>query len=247
MYYLWKIEEELKRHRFTKREVNFDWSPIIRDDFFLEGGQGNNSFLRKGEPGLHIPAIRLGDKIDIKLGTQVVFCDMEDGDYLEKKGLQSYICGFSDSGTPVFVCDNHNLVLEAWQLLKANKPTLIHIDQHKDNAKIQCKSTDSIYCTRICDYIHFAQLNHWIADDYFSLVEAQDLNKLEDVKLLKNKIVNIDIDFFVKELTMITLRDKINIISQSCQNADLITIATSPGFINQPFAVELAKLFWTYL
>ena len=247
MYSLWKIEAELKRHHFEKRDVNFDWSPIIRADFFLTGVQGNNSFLRKGETGLHVPAIRLGDETDLSLGSKVVFCDLEEDRYLEKVGLQNYICGFTKSGTPIFVCDNHNLVLEAWQLLKNRKPSLIHIDQHKDNAPIACKVTDSIYCTRICDYIQYAQENQWIKFDYLSFVESQDLPKLEQVKQLEPKIVNIDIDFFVKELTMISISDKIEIICQSCQNADLITIATSPGFIDQPFAIKLAKLFWENL
>jgi len=247
MYYLWKIEEELKRHHFIKRDVDFDWSPILRDAFFLTGDQGNNSFLKQGEAGLHIPAIRRGEAADILLGDQVVFCDFQDDDYLEKKGLLNYICGFSHSGTPIFVCDNHNLVLEAWQLLKKSRPTLIHIDQHKDNAKIQCHKGDSIYSTRICDYIHYAQLNQWIGGDYLSFVESQDMGQTKEIELLKNKIVNIDLDFFVKELTMINLRDKIDLICESCRCADLITIATSPGFIKQSFAVDLAKLFWNYL
>ena len=247
LYHLWKIEEELKRYHFEKRMIDFDWSSILREDFFLTGDQGNNSFLRNKETGLHIPAIRLGDETDISLGTLVVFCDMEDGHYLQKIGLQNYICGFSRSGTPIFVCDNHNIVLEAWQLLKTKKPSLIHIDQHKDNASIECKPTDSIYCTRICDYIQYAQLNQWIKFDYLSFVESQDLPKLKKIRSLKRKIVNIDIDFFVKDLSMITIEDKINIICQSCHHADLITIATSPGFIDQSFAIKVAKLLWLYL
>ena len=247
MYYLWKIEEELKRYQFEKREVAFDWSPIVREGFFHTGEQGNNSFLQQGETGLHIPGIQLGDESDISMGTQIVFCDFEDNHYLQKVGLKDYICGFSNSGTPIFVCDNHNMVLEAWQLLKDAKPSLIHIDQHKDNANINCNPKDSIYCTRICDYIQYAQLNQWIEFDYLSFVEAQDLDKLSKVNSINSKIVNIDIDFFVKELTMLTVAEKINIICTACRHATMITIATSPGFIDQPFAIKLTKLLWSYL
>jgi uncharacterized protein YifN (PemK superfamily) len=244
---LWKIEEELKLYLFEVKIANFDWSSIIRDEFFFTGRHGNNSFLREKEEGLHIPAIRFGHSEDLKLGKKVVFCDLEEGRYLRETGLESYICGFTSSGIPIFVCDNHNLVLEAWQLLQNNPPTLIHIDQHKDNAQIQCQPHDSIYCTRICDYIHYAQINRWIKPDYLAFVESRDLRNIEKLESIKHALVNIDLDFFVKEMSLITIQEKIAIIAQAVEKAEMITIATSPGFIDQKEAIQLARLLWDSL
>ena len=247
MYYLWKIEQELQKRKVSPSSHDIDWSAIIREAFFFEGCNGNNSFLRKEETGLHIPRITLGTINDLKAGNQIVFCDNQDDEYLQCTGLDAHICSKTNSGIPLFICDNHNLVLEAWQLFKEKKPTLIHIDQHKDDAKINCLPNASIYHTRICDYIDYAQKNEWIQFDYFSFVESQDLPQLEQASQSTNKIVNIDIDFFVKEVTMLTLEEKIEVITKSCQGASLITIATSPGFIEQELAVGITKLLARYL
>ncbi len=247
MYYLWKIEQALEKNELPLSNHQVDWSPIIRGSFFFEGHYGNNSFLRQGESGLIIPGIVMGSAMDLEVGDQVVFCDNQDDEYLQCMGLKHYVCTKTDSGIPLFICDNHNLVLEAWQLFKNECPTLIHIDQHKDNAKINCRVDEPIYHTRICDYIDYAQKKQWIKRDYFSFVESQDLPKLGEAVHTINKIVNIDIDFFVKEVTMLTLEEKINVISSCCEGATLITIATSPGFIDQSLAVEITKLLARYL
>lgn len=57
-------------------------------------------------------------------------------------------------------------------------------------------------------------------------------------------ILNLDLDFFSPELDYIPFKDKKNIILHFARQASLITVATSPFFINQVLSIEmLGKVF----
>jgi hypothetical protein len=243
-YLAWKIEKFLKEFQPEEKSVsNIDFSPILRDSYELCYPVGNASF---GNPDdtIFVPPIVAGDENDLILGDKTVFVDISEN--LNCCGLEKFICGISKSGTPIFVCDNHNFVLEAWQLIKSSKPTLIHIDQHRDEAVCKCGKDGDIQDTRICDYIDYAIKNEWISTDFLSFTESADLCKLNDIPT-ENKIVNVDVDIFVPDCTILSVEEKVQIICESAKNASLITIATSPGFIGQELSVEIAKLLWKYL
>lgn len=245
MYLLWKLEKLLKEFfddsKSTTKTVDF--SPILREGFTLSYPQGNSSFGEK-ETELFVPPVTLGDSSCLSVGNKIVFSDLSED--LSCVGLDQFVCGTSGSGTPIFACDNHNFVLEAWQLLKEEKPTLVHIDQHRDEASCICGKNGKIVQTRICDYIDYAIKNEWIEEKFFSIIESGDLWQLPELPK-NNKIVNIDIDIFVPECTILTLEEKVDIITKSAQNASLITLATSPGFIEPKLSTEIAKLLWKYL
>ncbi len=243
-YLVWKIEKLLKEfHSAESSDSNFDFSPILRDSYQLSYPIGNASFANPNDK-LFVPSVELGDASDLKVGEETVFIDVSEN--LNCRGLDKFICGKANSGIPIFVCDNHNFVLEAWQLIKSLKPTLIHIDQHRDEAICQCGQGGKIEATRICDYIDYAQKNEWIASGFISFTESADLCKISELPS-ENKIVNIDVDIFDPECTILTLEEKVKFITESARNATLITIATSPGFIDQELSVEIAKLLWKYL
>lgn len=215
---------------------------ITRPAFSLNYPDGNTSFA---EPTtvLQVAEIYSGNQDDINLGTKTAFIDTSDK--ISERGIEKYIIGHTlQTGTPIFICDNHNVVLEAWQLLKSDHPTLVHIDQHRDNA--QATQLDSLHHTRICDYIDFATSNNWINADIISIIENGDLPKI-DIIPTNNKICNIDLDIFAPECTVLTDEEKIDVIYKAASNSSLITIATSPGFIDQPLAIEIAKLLWKFL
>jgi len=54
------------------------------------------------------------------------------------------------------------------------------------------------------------------------------------------------LDFFAPELTSISLAKKLELISSLTPHAQLITMATSPLFIDQEFAIAIGKLFWRW-
>ncbi len=246
MYLIWKISELLKKYHFQPRKVESDFSSIFSDQEILKESIGNNSFL-PGNNSLTIPAIISGNHDAIACGKQTVFREIFTDEVEDFTGLENYVFGRTETTrTPIFVCDNHNQVLKAWQLIKAKQPQLIHIDQHKDDAIFK-GNLDNIEATKICDYIDFAIQNEWIQPDYLSFTENRDLQKLDKLPNFKNHILNIDLDLFAPECTIISLEEKIEIIAESAKKCQLITLATSPGFIKQELACEIAKLLWKTL
>ncbi len=246
-YYLWKIENEIKKYcgnRKTK-ENQLNLSSMVRDSFWIEDNIGNNSYGFEVGKKLFCAEIKYSEKFNLEIGKNPVFRDHEENkEYLGlKKNLASHTL---NSKTPIFICDNHNLVLEAWQLLKQKKLNLIHIDQHFDNAEFAGISDNWHTSTKICDYIDFAKSAGWI-NDLLSFVESLDMKKIDNIDALGDVILNIDIDFFVSEMTLISLEDKIKLICRAAKNAKLITIATSPGFIEQELAIKIAGLLFKYL
>ena len=258
-HYIWQIENIIKAHCDVRKpalQEPLDLLQITRDSFWISENIGNNSygFKESDKTGttsenskLFCPKVIYSGTFNIKLGKEPLFRDHE----IDKEftGLNHYLISHSlRSNTPIFICDNHNLVLEAWQLVKDQHLNLIHIDQHFDNAqcKIDYDNIQSIYKTKICNYINFAKNSNWI-DKTLSFVESKDLKQIDKIDNFADIILNIDLDFFAPEVNLISLEEKINLIFKSANNAKLITIATSPGFIDQTLAIKIAKLLFENL
>jgi len=243
--FLWQLEGLLFERSDQLTAARSDKIPIekiIRDSFTLHHPHGNSVFSRNATD-LPVPAIIKGGPENIEHGENLAFVDSSEG--IAERGLKNFIIGYTvNTGTPIFICDNHNYVLEAWQLLQGQQPTLIHIDQHRDNAP--ALHDETLYHTRICDYIDFAIIHKWIAEKFISIIESADLKQLSDIPI-QNKICNVDLDIFAPECTVLSLEDKVNVITAAADNCSLITMATSPGFIAQPRAIEIARLLWKYL
>ena len=163
---------------------------------------------------------------------------------------------------PIFICDNHNHVLESWKFFKWENTKLIHIDQHYDNANYKKPIKNFRRDLRICDYIDYAIDEKWIDKNYISLCENSDFEKyfeknffsnwkdfsdsekifLEFEKKLgkKNKkiILNIDLDIFVDYQTLINHKKIFALIKFLKNKVDLISIASSPIFLKKE------KVFW---
>ena len=241
---LWDIETFLEKNtqNLEKREKPLPHN-MNRDGFWLTKNIGNNSFCFQKNKKIWVAPIIYGDESNIQSGKEIVFED----ENIQSIGLNSFILGKTyNSQAPIFICDNHNYVLEIWEKYKQKNLTLIHIDQHRDDAIWSNQDLDYLKSTKICDYIDFAIKNEWIYQKYFSFTESKDLEQIQEAQKYKN-ILNIDLDFFVPELTTISLEEKLNIILSVLPQTEIITLATSPLFIDQQFAQGLAKLFWKYL
>ena len=244
-HFLWQLEKLLTDHSSQLSSACADSLPIesvVRSALILAYPHGNSGFSDE-EHNLPIPAIRQGGADDITFGDDIAFIDSSSG--VAERGLKNFIIGHTThTGTPIFICDNHNYVLEAWQLLQVVQPTLVHIDQHRDDAP--AIQLEALYHTRICDYIDFAIKNNWIDEQIISIIEQNDLQQLKSIPD-HNKICNIDLDIFTPDCTILSLEDKVAAIIVAANNCSLITLATSPGFIAQPRAIKIAKLLWKYL
>lgn len=244
-YFLWQLEKLLNNHnsqRLPACSARLPIENIVRPAMTLTHPHGNSEFSQ-AEHNLPVPEIRQGCTDDIIYGDDIAFVDSASG--IAERGLKHFIIGHTaHTNTPIFICDNHNYVLEAWQLLQEQRPVLVHIDQHRDDAP--AAQLETLYHTRICDYIDFAIKHNWIIEQVISIIEQNDLSQLKAIPD-NNKICNIDLDIFAPACTVLSLDEKVNAIIAAAGNCSLITLATSPGFIEQPRSIEIAKLLWKYL
>lgn len=246
-YFLWDMERLFKLYNpklYTGKLLNL--LALCRDGFFIKGNIGNNTFSYISGRTLSVaPVCEYLIDSKIELGTDTVFVDKWDDQLKVCCGLKKYFVGRTErSKTPFYLCDNHNFVLEAWQIVKDYSPklTLVHIDQHRDDAKFSGNINNYLQETRICDYIDCAKKADWINLRHYSFTESKDLAKGIFLGEYSRFILNIDLDFFAPEVTHISLDNKIDLIQKILPYTELITIATSPGFIDQKLAILLAEI-----
>lgn len=224
---------------------------MYKEPFYLTERSGNNAFAwdeRGPEPRLWVPACREGELSDLKLGTEVAFSDLEDEGVLQScSGLQQLL-KTSWNGVPTVIVDNHNHVFYFWYeaLEKGRIPhglPLLHVDQHKDmrpapepyvHSGLESAFHYTNQVLNVGNYIRPAMDEGLISEVHLVTGSAGlDLPLLDSPFLL-----NIDLDLFVPELE-IDRRRAFEFIRAQQKRAALITIATSPFFMDQSFALEL--------
>jgi len=159
----------------------------------------------------------------------------------------------------IYLFDNHNHAYYFWYLARKeniiwDENTLIHIDEHADtrnNEKYLLKpdsfDLDKVFeftnkVLNVGDYIVPAQ-EEWIIWDIIQIRNETNLNDyLKDLDKYKDNIIlNLDLDFFQPELDFIDYELKKKVVLDAANKATLITVATSPFFINQELAIKVFK------
>jgi len=244
-------------------------NPWYVPEKFLEVGQGNNAFSlpkKADRKPLEITSLKIGSLNDLKVGQHVAFQDFEGEHWLECVGLESAILCL-DYPIPIYVFDNHNHVFYAWaEALKMDwfqkGATLVHMDEHFDDAPPPTPSplagehplqrldnledvwryTNEVL--QIATYIKPA-MQTGIFKDCLNYVESKDFEARRDalqcVSIDDNVVINLDIDVFHPDMSHISWRQKIDVLKHYLPQTRLITIATSPHFIDQEKAIELVK------
>lgn len=176
-------------------------------------------------------------------------------------GLKNFLqfpCPSSDA--PVFVFDNHNHAFFFWHWWALTKPlpqplNLIHIDQHKDTripveflSPDQAKNIATLdqYTTEILNVGNFIPpaIKTGLLGEIQIVDSSISLEKLIQNPLPENYILDIDLDFFAPDLDYLNNQLKLDAIKKALPLAKIITIATSPYFIDQNLAFEfLRKIF----
>ena len=233
-------------------------SPLL-----LSGPLGNNTFsCEKRVGGLVVPACRAGGIHDVRMGTEVVFADVDErGRVVESAGLRSFIRTTWQT-IPLVVVDNHNHVLPYWHegIVSGILPrgcAVVHIDLHSDLAPNphfpwELLSDDSRaverythFRTRVGDYIMPAMVSGCVS----RVVRIQGESDMDayvppDVPY----IANIDLDFFAPEMDYIDRAKSLPFVRNIARSARLITVATSPVFVSQTRALEVfSEIFGDYL
>ena len=159
----------------------------------------------------------------------------------------------------IYLFDNHNHAYYFWYLARKegfirDGSTLIHIDEHadtRDNWEYLLKP-DSLNLEKVFKFTNFELNvgNYIVPAMKEGLIKKviQIRNEMNLNDYINNKfnlylyiILNLDLDFFRQELDFISYDLKKKVILDVAKKAKIITIATSPFFINQDLVIKIFK------
>ncbi len=231
-------------------------SPLL-----LTQNSGNNafSFNRRPNPHLHIPSLIDGTLDDVKVGKRVVFEDFDEHGQLQScKGLEHFVrFPHPQTGKPVIVVDNHNHVFWFWHRAHENGQigrgaTLLHIDGHRDTRQPERNPTSEEVAdlSRLYDYTNQVlnvgnyippAMEDGLVEKLISVTSEGEMEECPAKKMEASLIANIDLDFWAPELDYIDRAKKDAFAKAWMRQADLITFATSPFFIDQELAIRTLR------
>ncbi len=221
--------------------------------FRLKNELGNNVFAyqeRNPDPKLWVPKLISAWLDQLSLGDQSVFSECNSqGEVQYFSGLQNFLF-FEKDWIPIYFFDNHNHAL-AFRYREFFKKTiqkgifLIHLDQHSDMNKnpfnIQDENWDSV-----CDFTqNCCNVGNFILPALNSglLSEVQQIRS--EYALLHSQIpdhdyiFDIDLDFWTEEMGIEDFEATLEKVKNLISSAKLVTIATSPYFLDQFKALAL--------
>jgi len=162
--------------------------------------------------------------------------------------------------TPIYLFDNHNHAFYFWHLAKSKNiiqddNLLIHIDEHADMREPEnfLTKNQSLDLKKVFKYTNFElnvwnyiipALKTWIIKEVLQIRSEENLdNFLKNTTILEKYkwkiILNLDLDFFETNLDYINYDLKKKVILYIAKKSSLITIATSPFFIDQNLALKV--------
>lgn len=211
---------------------------------------GNNAFSYNerialwSQGKLYIPSLIQGTTADLQQSSEICFEETVNGKLVSCSGLKNFLqTTYHDR--IVYIVDNHNHALSF--RYKANRAPLnvIHIDQHsdiKENENIYAPTDDIIHFvnekTNVGNFIT-AATNSSIIDKVIQIRTDYALQNFE-IKTLSNQPFILDIDMDFREGKKDNEKD-FEIIRKLIAKAELVTIATSPYFMDQDTAITLIK------
>ncbi len=237
--------------------------------FYIEGNVWNNalSFSKRIDPKLFVPEFKKIENYNqIKLleknPERITFQDFWfDGKLQTCYGLENFY-EINWGNKKIYLFDNHNHAYYFWYLARSkwivwDGAVLYHVDEHADyrdpwNYLLKPDSQD---LEKVCKYVNFSDINVWnyiIPAEKEGLVsktiQIRNTQNLEDyfkkTYLLEKKegiILNLDLDFFQPDLDFIDYDLKKKVVLDIAKKADVITVASSPFFIEQEWALRVFK------
>ncbi len=234
--------------------------------FYITESVSNNrfSFEKRIHKRLYVPALIEGRFKDVKPGEEIVFEEYDGNGVLRScKGLK-YFVRITGKGKPVYIFDNHNHAFAFWHLERIRGRVregslLIHMDQHKDSRKPEkfLSAADARDAEKVFDYTNTilnvgnfipAAIETGLVKNAVNINGNDALNDF-DFSLFDNgcTILDIDMDFFAPEMDYIDTALKLDYIKKVGPKADMVTISTSPFFIDHKLAFSLLGKIATIL
>lgn len=225
--------------------------------FYIDRPIGNNifSYEDRNNKKIYVPKLIEGTLDDVVVGNEVVFNEIDENIEIQAKGLKNMVkYNFKDKD--VYIFDNHNHALYFWiKSLKLNNFNkgckLVHIDQHKDmrepeNYDVDMDNIDDVfrYTNEVLNVGNFIQpaLKHSIFSEVIIIDSSYGFN----LDVQGEFVLDIDLDIFSKDMEYISYDLRINKIKELIEKAKVITIASSPFFIDQEYAIKVLKELFNY-
>ncbi len=216
--------------------------------FFIDTPQGNNAFslAARRHKKLFVPPLVRGELKDVQPGEAIVFSEIVPGSgEVNATGLRQFV-HIARPDQDIFIVDNHNHAFSCWSagVLSGVIPpgsTLVHVDQHKDT-----RIPDA---PPVGDFCHYANavlnVGNFIPPavdlGWFSRVVQVGTAEAFDIEPPDPFILDIDLDIFAPMMDHIPYVLKISRLRRWIPRARVITIATSPFFMDQPAAITILQ------
>jgi len=212
---------------------------------------------------IFIPSLITWNIDDLEEWSEIVFEETENWKLVSCTGLKHFIEtslfakeGEGDSKKiPVYIVDNHNHALtfrytHRFNVWAFERLVVIHIDQHADtkpNTNQLPITNYELPITEVEDFVNTktnignfisAALNNRIINE---VIQIRTEHALHHSTIQQwSIIVDIDVDFWEWKSDQ-EIESDFEIIRKLVDNACLITIATSPYFMDQKKAIEIIK------
>ena len=225
--------------------------------FYIDKPTGNNifSYEERENKKIYVPKLIEGTLDDVLVGEEIVFNEIDEDIEIKAKGLRNMI-KYPYKDKDIYIFDNHNHAFYFWikSLKKGNFTKgckLVHVDQHKDtrepdNYDVDINNINDVfrYTNEVLNVGSFIKpaLKH----DVFSEVIIVDSSYGFDLKIDGEFVLDIDLDIFSKDMDYIPYELKISRIKELINKAKVITVASSPFFIDQDYAIKVLKELFNY-
>jgi len=163
---------------------------------------------------------------DVKLGSHIVFEEIDEKGKLHKCIWLEHIVKIKPN---IVVVDNHDRVLE----FRPKGFPVIHIDQHTDMRPVWPDGVN------VGNFLRHALDTHLITKSIQINTEYSLLNFDYSTLELSNYILDIDLDFRHPDMSIQYFEKTIQTIKNLIKKAKIVTIATSPYFLDQKLALKL--------
>lgn len=220
--------------------------------FYIDKPYGNNifSYEERENKKIYVPKLIEGNLNHVLVGENIVFNEIDEDNEIKAKGLENLVQYKLDDKT-IYVFDNHNHAFYFWmKSLKNNEFNksckLVHVDQHKDMREplsydVNVEDLDNVfkYTNNVLNVGNFIQPA--LKKEIFSEVIIIDSSYSFDIKVEDEYVLDIDLDIFSKDMDYIPFDFRLSRIKELIKGAKVITIATSPYFIEQDYAIKVLK------
>ncbi len=235
---------------------------FYKDQIQLTSDVWNNAlsyherFSQFGKAEIMLPSIKSIDSLeDITLSKAICLEEINESWILQSCTWLEHIYEFDHQGKNIILVDNHNHVLyfrmkfvkDTLDSTQTSQISLRHIDQHSDlNTPDPLPNKNKLYDLEyIWEYTNYScQISSFITPFFERYPETEFTRIKSEHQLLKTHvtpttILDIDLDFWAPEMNIEKHHKTITLTRQLIQEAELITIATSPMFMNQKYSLDI--------